>query len=151
MVGMTVSPLHPYRFIYAFVSVQFAIQAFYSLSGPELPHMAPPGEITDTQIGVATWMFLWCTVLGSVGSVALMGLYQHADWWNLIPYIGTRTSSLSHAYMRPVRKRKNPQIALRNREMRQQMSDGKAAERNPTKMDNRTPTRMSQIWMRWRL
>ena len=64
-----------------------------------------------------------------------MGLYQHADWWNLIPYIGTRTSSLSHVNMQPVRKRKNPQKALRNREMRQQMSDVKAAERNPTKMD----------------
>ena len=59
-----------------------------------------------------------------------MGLYQHADWWNLIPYIGTR-ASLPLTAMFPVRKRKNPQIALRNREMRQQMSDGKAAERNP--------------------
>ena len=96
--------------------------------------MIPPGEIIDTQIGEATWLFLWCTVFGSAGSLALMGLYQHTDWWNLIPYIGTR-ASLPHTTMFPVRKRKTPQIALRNREMRQQMSDGKAAERNPIKLD----------------
>ena len=51
---------------------------------PDSPfaHMIPPGEIIDTQIGEATWLFLWCTVFGSVGSFALMGLYQHTDWWN---------------------------------------------------------------------
>ena len=77
---------------------------------PDSPfaHMIPPGEIIDTQIGEATWLFLWCTVFGSVGSFALMGLYQHTDWWNLISHIGTR-ASLPHTAMFPVRKRKNPQ------------------------------------------
>ena len=70
--------------------------------------MIPPEKITDTQIGVATWMFLWCIVLGYAGSFVTMGLHQHADWWNLVPYTGTR-APLPHTDMFPVRKRKNPQ------------------------------------------
>ena len=110
--------------IFLFVSDQFTFRPS-SLSELVLSHMIPPEKITDTQIGVATWLFLWCTVLGSVGSFALVWLNQQTWWYSPIPYIGTRTSSLSHAHMRPVRKRKNPQIALRNRETRRQMSDVK--------------------------
>ena len=118
-----------------FVSDQYASRLSVVPDSP-FAHMIPPGEIIDTQIGEATLMSLWCTVFGSVGSFgfALMGLYQHTDWWNLISYIGTR-APLPHTAMFPVRKRKNPQIALRNRDMRQQMNDGKAAERNPIKLD----------------
>ena len=79
-----------------------------SLSGLALAHMIPPEKITDTQIGVATWLLLWWTVSGYAGSFVTMGLHQHADWWNLVPYTGPR-ASLPHTAMFPVRKRKNPQ------------------------------------------
>ena len=94
--------------------------------------MVPPEKITDTQIGVATWLLLWWTVSGYAGSFVTMGLHQHADWWNLVPYTGPR-ASLPHTAMFPVRKRKNPQKPpLSNEEQRP--NDTYAAEWKMSRM-----------------
>ena len=47
--------------------------------------MVPPEKITDTQIGVATWLLLWWTVSGYAGSFVTMGLHQHADLYQQLP------------------------------------------------------------------
>ena len=80
----------------------------FCLSGLALSHMIPPEEITDTQIGVAIWLLLWWIPSSFAGSLVTMGLYQHADWWNLVQYSGPRTP-LPHIREYPVRRRKNPQ------------------------------------------
>ena len=90
-----------------FVTDQFASRPA-SLSGLALSHMIPPEEITDTQIGVAIWLLLWWIASSFAGSLVTMGLYQHADWWNLVQYSGPRTP-LPHIREYPVRRRKNPQ------------------------------------------
>ena len=100
-----------------FVSDQFASR-LSRLSELALSHMIPPEKITDTQIGVATWLLLWWIASSFAGSLVTMGLHQHADWWNLVPYTGPR-ASLPHTAMFPVRKRKNPQKPpLSNEEQR---------------------------------
>ena len=117
--------------IFLFVSDQFAFRPS-SLSELVLSHMAPPGEITDTQIGVATWLFLWCIASSFAGSLVTMGLHQHADRWNLVPYTGPR-ASLPHTAMFPVGKRKNPQKPpLSNEEQRP--NDTYAAEWKMSRM-----------------
>ena len=80
----------------------------FCLSGLALSHMIPPEEITDTQIGVAIWLLLWWIASSFAGSLVTMGLYQHADWWNLVQYSGPRTP-LPHIREYPVRRRKSPQ------------------------------------------